>query len=68
MNPSTPPRPKPPSLQDYLVRYDLAAMMEEARLDYGHSISGGPRHLDQKDISARFRPVPPPAQAPDDPG
>jgi hypothetical protein len=50
------------------VRYDLAAMMEEARLDYGHSISGGPRHLDQKDISARFRPVPPPAQAPDDPG
>ena len=67
MNPSEPPRPKQPSLQDYLVRYDLAAMMEEARLDYSHSISGGPRHMDQKDIAARFRAVHPPAKAPVDP-
>ncbi len=55
MNNPEPPRPKIPSLADYLVRYDLAAMLEEARLDYTQSASGGPRHLDQKDIAARFR-------------
>jgi len=40
---------------DYVVRYDLATMLEEARQDYTRSSSGGPRHLDQKDIAARFR-------------
>lgn len=49
------PKTKLPSLADYLVRYDLAAMLEEARLDYHQSTSGGPRHLDQKDIAARFQ-------------
>lgn len=53
MNPPS-PQPKLPSLADYLVRYDLATMLEEARLDYNQSTSGGPRHLDQKDIAARF--------------
>ena len=43
------------SLADYLVRYDLAAMMAEARADYGQATSGAPRLLDQKDIAARFR-------------
>ncbi len=49
------PKTKIPSLADYLVRYDLAAMLEEARLDYNQTTSGGPRHLDQKDIAARFK-------------
>jgi len=64
-----PPQPRIPSLADYLVRYDLPSMLEEARLDYNQSTSGGPRHLDQKDIAARFRaPRPPrPAPAPDEP-
>ncbi|MCF7688994.1 MAG: hypothetical protein K9M98_15360 [Cephaloticoccus sp.] len=48
-------RSKSPSLMDYVVRYDLASMLEEARQDYTRSSSGGPRHLDQKDIAARFR-------------
>ena len=46
---------KIPSLADYLIRYDLPALLEEARLDYSQSLSGGPRHLTQKDIAARFR-------------
>ena len=54
MNHSAPPPHKQASLKDYLVRYDLAAMIEEAHLDYSHSTSGGPRHLEQKDIAARF--------------
>jgi hypothetical protein len=49
------PKTKLPSLADYLVRYDLAAMLDEARQDYNQSTSGGPRHLDQKDIAARFQ-------------
>ncbi len=55
MDTPEPPPPKIPSLADYLVRYDLPAMMEEARLDYNQTTSGGPRHLGQKDIAARFR-------------
>ncbi len=55
MNQPVPPKAKIPSLADYLVRYDLAAMIEEARLDYNQSSSGGPRHLDQKEIAARFK-------------
>lgn len=53
MNPPS-PKTKLPSLADYLVRYDLATMLDEARVDYNQSTSGGPRHLDQKDIAARF--------------
>ena len=51
------PRPKLPSLADYVVRYDLANLLEEARMDYNQTTSGGPRHLDQKDIAARFSAV-----------
>ena len=54
MNPSR-PKPNSQSLANYIVHYDLASMMEEARLDYSQSSSGSPRHLDQKDIAARFR-------------
>ncbi len=46
---------KPRSLVDYLVRHDLATLLEEARQDYSQSMSGGPRLLTQKDIAARFR-------------
>jgi hypothetical protein len=62
-NPKPPPA-KIPSLADYLVRYDLATMLEEARLDYNQSTSGGPRHLAQKDIAARFRARHPSPDAP----
>ena len=60
-----PPKAKLPSLADYLVRYDLTAMLEEARSDYNQASSGTPRLLAQKDIAARFR-TPPrrPAQEP----
>lgn len=53
-----PPKIKLPSLVDYLVRYDLKAMIDEARLDYNQASSGTPRLLDQKDIAARFRKPP----------
>lgn len=46
---------KVPSLVDYLVRYDLPTILEEARQDYNQASSGTPRLLNQKDISARFR-------------
>ncbi|HKB56380.1 MAG TPA: hypothetical protein VKC51_02215 [Lacunisphaera sp.] len=52
---STPQPPKLPSLADYLVRYDLKTILEEARLDYNQASSGTPRLLNQKDIAARFR-------------
>lgn len=58
------PKAKVPSLADFLVRYDLKSLREEARLDYEEASSGSPRHLDQKDIAARFamkRPPPKPA-------
>lgn len=45
---------KRPSLADYLVRYDLARMIEEAKQDYNQA-SPGPRLLNQRDITARFR-------------
>lgn len=48
------PKAKVPSLADFLVRYDLKSLLEEARLDYEEASSGSPRHLDQKDIAARF--------------
>lgn len=52
---TTPAKPKLKSLADYLVRYDLKSMIEEARADYSQSSSGAPRLLDQKEIAARFR-------------
>ena len=53
-----PPQAKLPSLADYLVRYDLPTILEEAKLDYNQSSSGTPRLLNQKDIAARFRAPP----------
>ncbi len=53
--PADKPRVKLPSLADYLVRYDLATILEEAKQDYSHASSGTPRLLNQKDIAARFR-------------
>ena len=64
MNNPKPPLVKLPSLVDYLVRYDLPTMMEEARQDYSQASSGTPRLLNQKDIAARFRAV---AKKPDKP-
>lgn len=55
MNNPKPALVKLPSLVDFLVRYDLPTIMEEARLDYTQSSSGTPRLLNQKDIAARFR-------------
>ena len=55
------PPAKLPSLADYLVRYDLAVILEEAKQDYNQASSGTPRLLNQKDIAARFRkPATPP--------
>jgi hypothetical protein len=61
---STPetPKNKLPSLADYLVRYDLSTILEEARLDYSQASSGTPRLLNQKDIAARFRKAAAPAK------
>ncbi len=50
-----PPDRKPPSLADFLLRYDLAEIQREAKQDYSQSNTGAPRLLDQKDITARFR-------------
>lgn len=55
---------KRPSLADYLVHYDLQAMIDEAQQDYKKTTAGTPRLLDQKDIAARFRG---PRKAPDKP-
>ena len=64
---NTPPsRPKLPSLADYLVRYDLASLIEEARLDYSQTSSGSPRLLAQKDIAARFHNLRQPNKAPNE--
>ena len=62
---NTPPsKPKLPSLADYIIRYDLPAMLEEARLDYSQTSSGSPLLLAQKDIAARFQNVRHPNKAP----
>ena len=55
MNTHRPPDLKRPSLADYLLRYDLAEILAEARQDYNQSKTAGPRLLEQKDIAARFR-------------
>jgi hypothetical protein len=67
MNPPEDSKPKLPSLADYLVRHDLKAMLEEAKLDYLQASSGTPRLLNQKDIAARFRKPAPPAAKPGTP-
>lgn len=59
------PKVRRPSLADFLVRHDLAALLEEAKADYNQATAGGPRHLDQKDIAARFRDARRQAKAPD---
>jgi hypothetical protein len=61
-----PPKLKMASLADYLIRYDLPAMLEEARQDYSQASSGGPRLLAQKDIAARFRKPRPTAKGPNE--
>jgi hypothetical protein len=55
MSSPQPPDRKPPSLADFLLRYDLAEILREARQDYSQSSTGAPRLLEQKDITARFR-------------
>jgi len=62
MSKPEPPKAKIASLADFLVRYDLNTIMEEARLDYTQASSGTPRLLNQKDITARFRKPAPPAK------
>lgn len=62
MNKPGPPKAKLTSLADFLVRYDLTTILEEAKLDYTQASSGTPRLLNQKDISARFRKAAPPAK------
>ena len=49
-----------------MVRYDLASILEDARLDYNQVSSGTPRLLDQKDIAARFRTVRRPTKGQDE--
>ena len=66
MNPLEPPGKKPPSLADFVVRYDLATMLREAQQDYSQTSSGAPRLLGQKDISARFRTKAQPPKAKDE--
>ena len=65
MSDSPSPERKRPSLEDYLLRYDLAEIMAEAQQDYSQAKTAGPRLLDQKDIAARFRQ---PRARPDKPG
>ena len=62
MSKSEAPKAKIASLADFMVRYDLTTIMEEARLDYTQASSGTPRLLNQKDITARFRKPAPPAK------
>jgi hypothetical protein len=54
-------------LKDYLVHYDLLEMLESAQQEYKQATSGGPRHLDQKEISARFQHPNPPTKAAHEP-
>ena len=49
-----------------MIRYDLATILEEARLDYNQVSSGTPRLLEQKDIAARFRTVRRPTKGQDE--
>lgn len=62
MNKPGSPKARLASLADFLVRYDLTAILEEAKLDYAQASSGTPRLLNQKDISARFRKAATPAK------
>lgn len=62
MNESTSKPKKMQSLVDYMIRYDLASLREEAEVDYRESSAGGPRLLTQQDIAARFRKLRPAAK------
>lgn len=62
MNESTSKPRKMQSLVDYMIRYDLASLREEAEADYRESSAGGPRLLTQQDIAARFRKARPAAK------
>jgi hypothetical protein len=42
------------SLADFIIRYDLALMREEVRIDFNPEV-GSQRLLKQSEISARFR-------------
>lgn len=46
---------KRPSMEDFLLRYDLADILAEAQQDYSQAKTAGPRLLEQKEISARFQ-------------
>lgn len=59
--------PKPPSLADYFVYYDLPALLREAKADYSEAASGAPRLLNQQDIAARFRKARREAKTPHEP-
>lgn len=48
-------RPAVPSLADYLQRYDLAATLQQAQLEYERPGAVAPRLLEQSEITARFR-------------
>ncbi len=54
---STQRGPRPKSLADFIVRYDLAAMQQEVKADFSPEI-GSQRLLKQSEISARFRKKP----------
>lgn len=43
------------SLGDYIVRYDLRALLEEAKADLGSAFPGAIRLLNQREIASRFR-------------
>jgi len=51
---SAAPRDRLRSLDDFVVRYDLAATLREARADFSPEL-GSQRLLKQSEISARFR-------------
>ncbi len=47
-------QPRLRSLADLVIRYDLAVMREEVRIDFNPEV-GSQRLLKQSEISARFR-------------
>lgn len=48
-------RPAMPSLADYLVRYELRALLQQAQQEYERPGAVTPRLLEQSEITARFR-------------
>ena len=43
--PAPKPNPKRPSLEDFLVRYDLPSLLREAKEDLGESAAGAPKPI-----------------------